>query len=113
MNIAGILGRAVVPCHIWIGFLSFVLPIFVQNQNSANQIVSEDEEINRTKKNMLDLYVEYYIEYAQNLLAGPEPDPNQIDGGLLEMIPTQKAVPIEIEFTRKYFRESVENLPGK
>ena len=54
-----------------------------------------------------------FVQYAKKLLIGPEPNLAQSEGiGTLEEVPT-KAVTIEIEFTRKYFGESIENLPGK
>ena len=54
-----------------------------------------------------------FVQYAKKLLIGPEPNLAQSEGiGTLEEVPT-KAVTIEIEFTRKYFGELIENLPGK
>ena len=51
---------------------------------------------------------EIFIQYSENLLNGPEPD--QLENG--DEIMESKAVPIRIEFTRKYFGESINNLPG-
>ena len=51
---------------------------------------------------------EIFIQYSENLLNGPEPD--QLENG--DEIMESKAVPIGIEFTRKYFGESIKNLPG-
>ena len=63
-----------------------------------------DREIDDVKKEMFEIF----IQYSENLLNGPEPD--QLENG--DEIMESKAVPIGIEFTRKYFRESIKNLPG-
>ena len=63
-----------------------------------------DREIDDVKKEMFEIF----IQYSENLLNGPEPD--QLENG--DEIMESKAVPIGIEFTRKYFRESINNLPG-
>ena len=54
---------------------------------------------------------EIFIQYSENLLNGPEPDPLKNEDEIIDEIPS-KAVPIGIEFTRKYFGESINNLPG-
>ena len=63
-----------------------------------------DREIDDVKKEMFEIF----IQYSENLLNGPEPD--QLENG--DEIMESKAVPIGIEFTRKYFEESIKNLPG-
>ena len=60
-----------------------------------------------------DEMYQIFVQYAKKLLIGPEPNLAQSEGiDTIEEVPT-KAVTIEIEFTRKYFGESIENLPGK
>ena len=54
---------------------------------------------------------EIFIQYSENLLNGPEPDQLKNEDEILDVIPS-KAVPIGIEFTRKYFGVSIHNLPG-
>ena len=63
-----------------------------------------DREIDDVKKEMFEIF----IQYSENLLNGPEPDPLKNEDEIME----SKAVPIGIEFTRKYFVESINNLPG-
>ena len=63
-----------------------------------------DREIEDIKKEMFEIF----IQYSENLLNGPEPDPLKNEDEIME----SKAVPIGIEFTRKYFGESINNLPG-
>ena len=66
-----------------------------------------DREIDDIKKEMFEIF----IQYSKNLLNGPEPDPLKNEDEIMDEIPS-KAVPIGIEFTRKYFGESINNLPG-
>ena len=70
----------------------------------TNQI---DREIDDIKKEMFEIF----IQYSENLLNGPEPDPLKNEDEIMDEIPS-KAVPIGIEFTRKYIGESINNLPG-
>ena len=54
---------------------------------------------------------EIFIQYSENLLNGPEPSQVKNEDESMDGIPS-KAVPIGIEFTRKYFGKSINNLPG-
>ena len=66
-----------------------------------------DREIDDIKREMFEIF----IQYSENLLNGPEPDQLKNEDEILDVIPS-KAVPIGIEFTRKYFGVSIHNLPG-
>ena len=72
----------------------------------TEQIASEEKEINRIKDEMFEIY----IQYSQNLLNGSEPDLLQMEED--NNLETSKARAINIEFTRKYFGGSINDLPG-
>ena len=66
-----------------------------------------DREIDDIKREMFEIF----IQYSENLLNGPEPSQVKNEDESMDGIPS-KAVPIGIEFTRKYFGKSINNLPG-
>ena len=66
------------------------------------QIIPDENEIKDLQSDLMSIY----IEYSKKLLGGQ----NELSG-MLE-IPTEP-VPIKIDFTRKYHRETSDNIPGK
>ena len=75
----------------------------------VDQIASSSQEADALKEQLLDIY----IAYSRQLLSRSEDPVVSAESSIIEQLPSTKAVPITVDFSRKYYKEASSDLPGE